>query len=102
MRIVSSKNDYDAPYDRVFMFIRKCDANGKYRVIASQNMTQSQDSHVMGEYETYVEAEKALSCCRQFLRNGYDYYKFPTNYARSFESGADYYDSKVYRNRKQW
>lgn len=48
MRIVSSKNDYDAPYDRVFIFIRKCDANGKYRVIASQNMTQSQDSHVMG------------------------------------------------------
>lgn len=101
MRIISSECDYDAPYDKCFLSIRESNISGKFQIIASQYMTETSESHVMGNYNTAEDASKVLNSLRKCYFDNYAYYVFPKNSEYSSRERNDRNDSRMYRNRKQ-
>lgn len=102
MRIISSECDYDAPYDKCFLLIRESNISGKFQIVASQYMTETSESHVMGNYNTAEDASKVLNSLRKCYFDNYAYYVFPKNSEYSNRERSDRRDSRMHSNRKQW
>lgn len=102
MRIISSECDYDAPYDKCFLSIRESNISGKFQIIASQYMTETSESHVMGNYNTAEDASKVLNSLRKCYFDNYAYYVFHKNLEYSNRERSDRRDSRMHSNRKQW